>query len=541
MMQSDPPSQASDAASTSGSESRDEAAPDRALTGQSGETLRAGAPLFQGRLHPLTLVFALVSRARGLLIPAIPLLLFGGGRFYDFALLLLLVISVLSAMVRYFSFSYRIEGGDLITRQGLIERTERHVKLERVQEIRIEQGVLHRLFGVVDVHVETAGGQGPEASLSVLARAEAERLRQTVFAHARSQAARSRAESAAQASQASPVIIKRLGLGDLVLAGLSSNHLVSALVLVGTLWAFVDDILPENIYERFAAEIVRVVESALEQGAQAAILIAAASILLILLVSLFFSVLGTIVLFYGFTLARSGGDLQRSYGLLTRRSSNLPERRIQVLEIEEGLLRRLFRLATLRADTAGSRSEEPGDNRGGRNVLLPIARSDEIGSLLSVFFPDLETGSGSWNRVSRKAVARGTVKGALLCAGLAAASFFYQSEIAGLWPLLLLPFVYAINVMRYDNLGYRLEERYFHTRRGWLGRSTHIVPIRNLQAVVIRRSPLDRRLGLATLIVDTAGQAYTGGGPQISNLPLEVAERLARTLAHRASATRYRW
>ena len=72
-----------------------------------------------------------------------------------------------------------------------------------------------------------------------------------------------------------------------------------------------------------------------------------------------------------------------------------------------------------------------------------------------------------------------------------------------------------------------------------MGRSTRIVPIDKVQAVEVSQSPLDRRLGLATLTVDTAGQAYTGGGPEISNLPLDEARAIAWTLAHKASATRY--
>jgi membrane protein YdbS with pleckstrin-like domain len=74
-----------------------------------------------------------------------------------------------------------------------------------------------------------------------------------------------------------------------------------------------------------------------------------------------------------------------------------------------------------------------------------------------------------------------------------------------------------------------------------LSRATHIVPIRNAQTVVIRQTPFDRRHGVATLRVDTAGQAYTGGGPQIRNVPILEAEMVARTLVHRAAQTRYRW
>ena len=93
--------------------------------------------------------------------------------------------------------------------------------------------------------------------------------------------------------------------------------------------------------------------------------------------------------------------------------------------------------------------------------------------------------------------------------------------------------------MRYRALGYTTSERYFYMRRGWPGRSTYILPIRNVQAVAVRRTPLPK-LGLATLLIDSAGQSRLGG-PQLPNLPVDEAYALARTIAHRAASTQYRW
>ncbi|MGH9847564.1 MAG: PH domain-containing protein, partial [Blastocatellia bacterium] len=91
------------------------------------------------------------------------------------------------------------------------------------------------------------------------------------------------------------------------------------------------------------------------------------------------------------------------------------------------------------------------------------------------------------------------------------------------------------------HLGYALGPRYLQTRRGWLGRSTHIVPIHKIQAVELHQTPFDRRLGLARLSIDTAGQAYTGGGPQISNLPIAEARAIARTLSQQAARIQFKW
>ena len=497
----------------------------------------AALPILEGRLHPLTIIFSITHAVRRLIIPAIPLVFLGNKRGLFAVIVVFVLIALGRALVRYFTFNYRIEGNDIITKHGIIERTERHIPLERVQEIRLEQGVLHRFLGVADVLVETAGGKGPEASLSVLSVVEAERLRKAVFERTRPFATAHTRETVLQPER---VVLRRLGLGDLVLAGITSNHLVSAMVVVGALWAFMDDVLPETIYQRIANVVYQSINRIIHEGGQTAVLLTAAAVIAVFIIGTVFSVAGSIILFYGFTLSLVGEDLHRTYGMFTQRSSSLPRRRIQVLEVEEGFLRRLFGLATLRADTAGSRAEGH-ERRSGRDVVVPIIPRRDVAPMLTRFFPDLPAGTENWNKVSRKSVARATVKGAILCALASSALLLERPGLGSLWPVALIPVIFVASIVRYHTLGYRLGDRYFQTRKGWLSRSTHVVPIRNAQVIVVRQSVLDRWLGLSTLRVDTAGQAYTGRGPTISNLPAEEARTLAEMVSRRAVTMRYRW
>ncbi len=501
------------------------------------------APIFEGRLHPLTIAFGLLKAARGV-IPVLPLFLFGNKIYGLFSLLAVVAAAIVTALARYFSFTYRIEGDELITQQGVIERRQRSIPLERIQEIRVEQGVLHRVFDVVDAKIETGGGEGAEASLSVLSRAEVERLREAVFERAAKVGAEAGAGAIEERLAVAPGrAVRRLGLKDLVLMGLTTNHIVSALVLAGAIWNFAEDYLSDGFYRRAGETIYRESSRFFARDAALVVTLAVAGAMVVVLIGMVVSTVVAIVRFYGFTLSLNGEDLHRRYGLLTRRSSSLPRRRIQVLKIEERLFRRLFGLATLRADTSGGHRDNE-DDKSGRDVLLPITRRASVDSLLTVFFPDFDAGpmeGAEWRRVSRLAVRRGVIKGAIVCALAAAILFAVQRRLTALWPLASLPLVYVISVANYRNLGYALSERYFCARRGWAGRSTHIVPIDKVQAVEVRQSPFDRRLGLATLIVDTAGQAYTGGGPQIGALPLDEARAIASALAHRASTARYKW
>ena len=495
-------------------------------------------PVLAGHLHPLTLVVAGFHAIRNLLIPAVIVFATGSQASLGIILIFFLGLNLLQAFIRYFTFTYQVEGGELTTRQGLFERRERRIPLIRVQDLRLEQGLVHRFLGVVDLQVETASGQGAEASLSVLSRVDAERLRQAVFGQVAELTRRGAGGSSP--AEVPTEVIRKLGTRDLVLAGLTSNQAASALVIVFASWQFFDDLLPKATYERLVEAFTSRLEQWVNQGDHANWVAIGAIAVALIAVGLAVSVAGSLVLFHNFTLSRRGEDLHRSYGLLTRRSSSLPRRRIQLLHIQETWLRRLLRLTTLRVDTAGS---APGQEQGreGRDVLLPVLPRREVASLLPILFPDLDAAAPPWQDVSRCAIRRGTMKGAIVLLALTAINWGIQRHLWALWPMLLLPAIYLINLLNFRHLGYALSDRFFWTRRGWLSRDTHLVPVRNAQTIVLRQTPFDRRFGVVTLFVDTAGQAHTKSGPQLRNVPFDQAEITARAVAVHAARTRYRW
>jgi putative membrane protein len=336
-------------------------------------------------------------------------------------------------------------------------------------------------------------------------------------------------------------VIRRIKLRDLVWAGMTSNHLAAVLAVLAVGLGFMRDLIPQGAQQKYVTEFTEKAGQWLEQGGTMAVVLLAGGLSGMLLVGMIISVASSLVLFYNFTLSRSGEDLHRAYGLFTRRSSSLPRRRIQVLKIEERMVRRWFHLATLRADTAGGGQAQSGESKSGRDVLVPIMKREEVESLLPAFFPDMTPDPPDWKQVSRAAISRGTFKGSVLCLLWALVLVVVRRDWMALWPVGLIPVVYWTSLMSYRHLGYWLGEGHFRSRRGWLSRAGHVVPIRNAQSVVIRQTPWDRRHGVSALVVDTAGQAYTGGGPRISNVPEARAMELGWALARRAARTRYRW
>ena len=194
----------------------------------------------------------------------------------------------------------------------------------------------------------------------------------------------------------------------------------------------------------------------------------------------------------------------------------------------------MFGLASVWADSGGDRSQSDEDPQKKRDPLVPIASRQQINSLVESVLQNLPTAEPEWKKVSRKAIWRGTRVGwGLVVALLVATGSFLAWSALALLPAF--PLIYFLNLKWYRSRGYWVDADYLISRKGWFDREILYLPVRNLQSVILRQTYFDRRLGLATLVLDTAGQSNTGGGTAIRNLPLQEGQALQRVLTDRVS------
>src|ERR687893_1122018 len=143
------------------------------------------------RLHPAAMIIDAVKTIRrwvsAFVIPGIALLASRGFSTQTLVLILLvaLVAAAFAALWGFLSWratTYEVSGGAFHLRQGVLQKNERTIPLEHVQSVDTVQGIIQRLFGVVELRVETAGGGAnePDASLAALDRDAAQTLRQEI-------------------------------------------------------------------------------------------------------------------------------------------------------------------------------------------------------------------------------------------------------------------------------------------------------------------------------------------------------------------------
>jgi putative membrane protein len=476
-------------------------------------------------LHPAAmLIDAIKTVRRSLSAFVIPGIVFLMSRGFDpgtIALVLLgaLVVAVLAAFWGFLSWratTYEVAGGAFHLRWGVVQKNERTIPLDHVQSVDTVQGIIQRLFNVVEVRIETAGGGAsePDASLAALDRADAEALRREIEGSRR---------EPVETETAGPTVVRKLGTRDLLVAGATSGQIGVALSLIAVASQLFDEILSESLAQRL-----------LETFAPRSVTTALLYVLVLGLFAWLLAIGGTVLAYTGFTLSRDGDFLYIRRGLLERREATIPLARIQAVRIVEGLLRQPFGLASLRVESAGY-----GEDAGVSTTLFPLLPHKEVQALLLDAAPEFAVApplNALPRRALRRYVFRSTVP--VLFLALAAALFSYLVFDLAAWVfaalLLLLPAA-LYGWLRYREAGWALEDDRLVVRSRLLTRTTAIAPRRRLQSRATVRSPFQRRVRLATF---QAQVASGGGGAElrVTDLASDAADALTENLGPRSAS-----
>jgi putative membrane protein len=396
----------------------------------------------------------------------------------------------------------------------VLQKSERTIPLEHVQSVDTVQGIVQRIFGVVELRVETAGGgvEESDASLPALSRASAMELRRAVEGGG--------AEPTEEVVDG-PREIRRLDTRQLLIAGATSGQIGIALSLLAVGSQLFDEFFTEGflrrLYETLApGSVVAVVVVALAVGFFAWLL----------------AIAGTVLSYSGFTLSRDREYLYIRRGLLEKREATIPLARIQAVQVVEGILRQPFGLAMLRVESAGYGGSESGVS----TTLFPLLPRREVIEFLQEAAPEFSSSlSEGLRRPPRRALRRYIFRSVAPVALPLAAAFisFYASGLS-LPPVsypaaaLLLAGVALLGWLRYRDAGWSYSGGCLVLRSRMLARTTALAPRRKLQSRGSVSNPLQRRARLAHLQVKVASGS---GGTEFGVRDLEardVRELIAR-------------
>ncbi|MXO91298.1 PH domain-containing protein [Altererythrobacter aquaemixtae] len=436
------------------------------------------------------------------------------------------VVALLTAGLSYFSwrrFTYLVGDTDIRVESGILSRAARSVPYERIQDVSLEQALIPRILGLVQVRFETGAGGKDELALSYLAEAEGERLREVVKARKDGVVA-SAADDEVDAVVESPAeILFAMNGKRLLTFGLFEFSLAVFAVLAG-LFQYVETFASIELTDPdfWAGWIAGPGSWLANLGPVAQILGVISGLVTLVIVGSITGIVRTFLRDWGFRLERTEKGFRRRRGLLTKTDVVMPVHRVQALKMGTGFLRRRFGWHGLKVVSLAQ------DSGAASHDVAPFAQVGELRPIAKAAGFSLDPSEGTdWHRGSRKfrtdsaiiefavflVIAIGLATGLTISNAASPAFALIALAAGGLFALRQM-FLWRFD---FNALG----AQYFFVKRGWLAPKLDVASRVKLQSVEIIQGPIAKRRGYATLKLGLAG-----GTLEVEGLPLERARAL---------------
>ncbi|WP_313545037.1 PH domain-containing protein [Leifsonia aquatica] len=411
--------------------------------------------------------------------------------------------------------TFRITGDTVEVRSGILFRTQRKARLDRIQGINVVRPLIARLFGAAKLDI-TAAGHDANLQLAYLGSSLADGLRTDVLRLAsgvRAAEAQARAEeTAGTAPDAAPDGVKGVPASRTAAVGDLVNRRVNEFLA--------PELDPNAAPPESVVKIppMRLLGSLLMSGFTVFVIvvviltvIGAATGWLWLALIVLPGLIGSASFYINrftkslrYSIAGTPDGVRVGFGLLSTSNETLPPGRIHAVQVLQPLLWRPFGWWQIRINTAGH-SREKGAAGQANTTTLPVGDATDVERVLALILPGLATEEH-----------RDLIRAGMTSRGR---DDWTGSPRRAVW---LRPF-------SWQRTGYTSVDGAVLLRHGFVWRQLVIVPLARLQSIKLEQGPIDRMLGLAEV------DFHTVSGPVSPRLAaMDAAEGIR--LFERASA-----
>lgn len=424
------------------------------------------------------------------------------------ALVVVLVVLMLFIVGFYFSWrmhTFRITNEVVEVRSGILFRTNRKARLDRIQGINIVRPFFARLFGAAKLEVNQAG-HNSNLQLSYLASRAADDLRREILrlASGMRSAGSPSAETHAAGADAQGLVDRRMG--ELLAPELEPNLAP-----------------PESVVKIHLGRLVG--SMVFSEGTLFLVLLLIGGGIWIGTTGQFYALIFALPSLFGFvsfyarrftkslryTIAGTPDGVRVGYGLFSTSNETLPPGRIHSVQVRQSLLWRPAGWWEVRVNVASHSTNKGADGRA-NTTILPVGNFDDAARVVALVLPGF---------VLPDFLQIGQDDG------------FTNSPRRAVW---LRPFSWRRN-------GFAVASDWLLLRRGAIWRQLVVVPQPRLQSVGITQGPLLRLLRLTGVQLHTvAGPIRAELGAVDRDAALAFFERVAHEAVRSAQRdTSHRW
>lgn len=484
------------------------------------------------RLHPVSVIITSVKALKSMILPIAIIIITNGFNFsfnihseYFFETIMLVgvwgsaaVLALIGGFVKWRTFMYWFEDGELRVRYGLFVKKKRYIPFERIQSLNYNEGIFHRIFGLVKVQVETAGSKNgkAEVELTAILKVAADTI-ELEMQRAKVQEAHliDSDNIIAPAEEKQSPVIYHMSVRDLIVLATTSGGIGVVLSGLVALLSQFSDIIP---YETLFHE--------LEDFVKIGVFLVALTVMLVLIVAWLMSVFITLVNYYEYTVRIEDEKLIITKGLLEKKRVALPLNRIQGIRIVENPIRQLTGFATVIVESAGGNGEDGKDKK---IALFPLIKREECVQSLAELFPESNWEPSLIRSPERARSFFYRVDFIWLVPVIGACSYFFYPY--GLLSLLLIPLLILLGIWQHKTAGYMLDDKQLIMQYRIFSRVTFFMEKKRIQSLQSSQTYFQKRKNLMS-VKATVMSGMSGTTGNVASLEKKDVDKIFTWYEH---------
>ena len=292
-------------------------------------------------------------------------------------LFFLIIYSYLSYL--RFSFFLDEEKQEFIVQKGVWSKEHISIRLDKIQQVNINQSLIQRIIGVYSLDIDTAGSDKKEANIKAIDHHTATILRERLLNR---DAPDTTAEKTLTEHQLKPEPLLKLSTATLLKVGLTSNYGASIALILGFIFAIMETL--KNYTEAFQLE-----ENPIHALPTKGLNLISISLLLFfaLLIVLGTNLTRNFIKYFDFEVIKRKAVLAITSGLFEKKHTLLKPARVQISSYSQNYFQKKLDLMNMKFKQASfsSADEDDKDNKK-HDIEIPGCDERERDELLKMIF-----------------------------------------------------------------------------------------------------------------------------------------------------------
>lgn len=447
--------------------------------------------------------------------------------FLTYVLAALAIFVSIYSIIAFFKYYFFIKGDKLIVHRGVFKKINLEIPFDRIQSINYEQNVLHRLFGVVKLDMDTAGSSIDEVQLHALDKDIAKALRGHILSNKQS-VATVEGESETIQEQKTQTIFK-LSFLQLLKVGITANHIRSGgLIIIFFLYMY------ENL-EDVGLDVVNWLEqyTPMAEAMFKSFFFILFFVTVFFVASFIFSMIRTVLKYFNLTMDRMGDGFVVESGLLSRKQFAAKDTKIQTLRWSQNLLQQFAKIYLIVFQQASSVEVSTK-----KSLVVAGLDSENIDQTLSYVFKQKksELNDIEWKGVDVYFLVKKIYRWTILCLILLSALYFLDERSWYLYVFAFYLFGLLNAYLKFKKKKYGLSKNILGVQGGTFGNWTAAMEQFKVQSISILSTPFQRRRGLASITINTASNTL-----RIPDIDKNEAEMMKDYFLYKIETSKEEW